>query len=87
MATRLKLLSPAEHLEQRIKELDAEVERIRAEEGDPAAALGTFLRDWIGLDALEETYAEYLRHEDSFLFDDYDDERGAGEDEDGRERR
>lgn len=66
-------LSPREHLEQRIASLDAEVEQIRAEYGDPAEALGIFLRDWIGLEALEETYQEYLRHEDSFLFDDYND--------------
>lgn len=77
--------SPKEHLDRRIASLDAEVEHIRAEYGDPAEALGIFLRDWIGLEALEETYQEYLRHEDSFLFDDYDDE-SEGVEPDGRER-
>jgi hypothetical protein len=83
MAVKSERLSPAEHLDRRIKEHLAEAERWRAENGDPAEALGAFLRDWIGLEALEETYEEWLRHEDSFLFEDYDDD--TTEDEDGRE--
>lgn len=74
MVAQPERLSPKEHLRRRIASLDAEVEQIRAEYGDPAEALGIFLRDWIGLEAVDETYQKYLRHEDSFLFDDYNDE-------------
>lgn len=82
MATETRTLTPAEHLDRHIREHIERRERWRAEHGDPAIAMGTFLRDWIGLEALEETYQEFLRHEDSFLFDDYDeeDEEGGGED-------
>ena len=81
MVTKTAKPSPAEHLEQRIRALDAEVEQIWAEYGDPAEALGRFLREQYGWDALRETYEEYVRHRHSFLFDDYDDE----DDEDGGE--
>ncbi len=83
MVTTARPISADEHLERRIAQNLAEAERWRAEHGDPAAAMGAFLRDWIGLEALEATYREYLRHEDSFLFDDYDDD--ADEDEAGDE--
>lgn len=84
MATQAQPMSPAERLERRIQQNLAEAERWRAEHGDPGAAMGAFLRDWIGLEALEATYQEYLRHEDSFVFDDYDDDEEDW-DEDGRE--
>ena len=81
MAIQAERLSPAEHLERRIRELDAEVEQIWAEYGDPAEALGAYLVERFGIDAIMETYEEYLRHEDSFLFDDYSDDEveDAGE--------
>lgn len=75
--------SPREHLDHRIAALDAEVERIRAEVGDPAEALGAFLRERIGLPALTATCQEYLRSPSAFMFDDdhVDDHEGgdAGE--------
>ena len=64
-------LSPREHLDRRIAALDAEVEQIRAEYGDPAEALGRYLVERLGIEALMETYQEYLDHEDSFLYDDW----------------
>ena len=81
MAVKSERLAPAEHLERRIAELDGEAERVRAEYGDPAEALGAFLRERFGLDALMATYREYRCHEDSFLFDDYagDEDEGGGE--------
>ena len=79
MAIKSERLSPTEHLERRIKEHLAEAERWRAENGDPAEALGAYLRERFGWEAIMETYEEWLRHEDSFLFDDYSD----NEDEDG----
>ena len=85
MAVKSERLSPAEHLERRIAENRAEAERWRAEHGDPAEAMGRFLLERFGLEALQETYEEYLRHENSFLYDDYDDEEEAVEGEDGRE--
>lgn len=88
MATETVLSSPAEHLERRIQETLIESERWRAEHGDPAAAMGRFLVERFGIDALMATYHEYLEHEDSFLFDDYHDEEGeAGEGKPGGERR
>jgi len=78
MATATRELSPAEHLERRIQETLIESARWRAEHGDPGEALGTYMRERFGLDAILETYREYWRHEDSFLFDDYPD----AEDED-----
>ncbi len=80
MVTETRKISPAEHLERRIQENLAWAEQWRAENGDPGVALGAYLRDTIGLEALEVTYREYLRHEDSFLFDDYEDD----EEEDNR---
>lgn len=71
MATRTQAISPAEHLERRIAALDAEVEQIRAEFGDPAEALGRYLIERIGIEALMETYQEYLEHEGSVLYDDF----------------
>lgn len=76
MAIETERRSPARHLERRIAALDAEVEQIRAEYGDPAEALGEFLRDWIGPDALRETYEQYRRNRYDFMVDN-------GEDEDG----
>lgn len=74
MAVETERLSPAKHLARRIAALDAEVDRIRAEDGDPAEALGAYMRDRFGIAAVMATYEEYLRHEDSFLFDDYPNE-------------
>ncbi len=85
MAVKSERLSPAEHLERRIQELDQEVERIWEEFGDPAEALGAYLRERFGWEAIRETYEEWLWHEDSFLFDDYDDEEETDEGDDGRE--
>ena len=81
MVTKSEQLSPSEHLERRIRDLDAEVEQIEAEYGDPAEALGAYLVERFGVQAIMETYEEYLRHEDSFLFDDYadDEDEDAGE--------
>ncbi len=87
MVAQPERLSPKEHLDRRIASLDAEVEQIRAEYGDPAEALGRFLVERFGIEALEATYQEYVRHEASFLFDDYDDEDAESEDEDGRKPR
>lgn len=78
MVANPKQLSPTAHLERRIRELDIEADRVQAEYGDPSQALGAFLLAWIGLEALEETYQEYVRHEDSFLFDDYDEDEDTG---------
>ena len=83
MATETKPLTPAEHLERRIAMLDTEVEQIRAEFGDPAAALGMYLVERFGIEAMMETYREYLDHEDSFLYDDW---HADPEDDDGGER-
>jgi hypothetical protein len=84
MVTQAQPLSPTERLNRRLEQNLADAERWRAEHGDPAEAMGAFLRDWIGLEALEATYHEYLRQEDSFLFDDYnEDDEDWGED--GRE--
>lgn len=79
MVTQSKLGSPREHLDHRIAALDAEVEQIQAEYGDPAAALGQYLIKRFGIEALTETYQEYLDHEDLFLDDDWND----GEEENG----
>ena len=73
MTIRTRTISPAEHLERRIAALDAEVEQIRAEYGDPAEALGRYLIKRFGIEALQETYQEYLDYEDSFLYDDWRD--------------
>ena len=80
MAVETERLSPAEHLERRIAALDAEVEQIRAEYGDPAKAMGDVLREWLGVEAMQETSAEYRRNRYDFLYDDDD-----AEEEDGRE--
>lgn len=87
MVAQPERLSPKEHLDRRIAENLAEAERWRSEHGDPTEALGRFLVERFGIEALEATYQDYVRHEDSFLFDDYDDEDAEGEDEDGREPR
>lgn len=80
MATRARPVSPTQRLDRRIAQNLVDAEQWRAEHGDPAAAMGSFLYDWIGLEALEATYREYLWHEDSFAFDDYDDDaEGDGE--------
>ena len=84
MVTKPERLSPQDHLERRIQDLDAEVAAVWEEFGDPAVALGAYLRERYGLDAIMATYKEYLEHEDSFLFDDYSDE-SEDEAEDGRE--
>lgn len=80
-------LTPAEHLDRHIREHLERAEQWRAENGDPSEAMGAFLRERIGLKALQETYDEYKRHEDSFLFDDYDSENDDEVDEgfDGRQ--
>ena len=83
MVAQPERLSPREHLDGRIAALDAEVERIWAEEGDPAEALGRFLVDRFGIGAIVETYREYLEHEDSFLFDDWQTEDGEDATDDG----
>jgi RNA binding exosome subunit len=74
VAVETERLSPAEHLERRIAALDAEVAQIRNEYGDPTEALGVYLRERFGIAAIMQTYEEYLRHEDSFLYDDYEDD-------------
>ncbi len=86
MATETRAVSPAEHLERRIQENLEWAARWRAENGDPGEAMGAFLREWIGLEALEATYDEYRRHRHSFMFDDYDvEEDGEDADEDARQ--
>ncbi len=86
MAGEAQVLSPAEHLERRIQENLAWAERWRAENGDPGVAMGAFLREWIGLEALEATYEEYRRNPHSFMFDDYGvEEDGEDADEDARQ--
>jgi hypothetical protein len=67
-------LPPTEHLEQRIRETVVEAERWRRANGDPATALGAFLRDRYGEDPIMATYREYLQHKNSFIFHDYTDE-------------
>jgi hypothetical protein len=52
-------LSPT--LQRRIELHRAEVARLRAEQGDPAAALARFMRETFSEEALAETYAEYVR--------------------------
>ena len=81
MATNPRALSPREHLERRVAGNLEEAERWRAEHGDPAEALGRFLVQRFGIEAIMETYHEYLEHEDSFPFDDYPED--ADEEEDG----
>lgn len=73
-------LSPAEHLARRIQENRIASAQWRAEHGDPGEALGKLLFEQFGIEAILETYQEYLDHENSFLWDDYDDER---EEDDG----
>ncbi len=70
MVAQSDLVSPREHLDRRIAALDAEVERIRAEDGDPAGALGRYLVERFGIEALRATYEEYCRNQYSFMFDD-----------------
>lgn len=53
MAAQAKPMSPAEHLARRIAEQLDDAERWRVEHGDPAEAMGAFLRDWTGPEALE----------------------------------
>jgi len=83
MVAQKEQLSPREHLDRRIAALDAEVEQIRAEFGDPAEALGKYLLDRFGLEALEATYQEYLDHEDSFLYDDWEKDEDQDEHRNG----
>jgi hypothetical protein len=71
MAAQSKQVFPRDHLDRRIASLDAEVEEIQAEYGDPAEALGRYLVERFGLTALMETYQEYLNHDSSFLDDDW----------------
>ena len=83
MASNATVLSPREHLERRIATNLEEAERWRAEHGDPAEALGRYLVERYGIEAIMETYQEFLDHEDSFLYDDFGDNtveaKGAGE--------
>jgi hypothetical protein len=79
MVAQPERMSPREHLDRRIAALDAEVEQIWAEEGDPAEALGVLLRERIGFEALAATYEEYVRNPSAFMFDDEptDDDEGS----------
>jgi hypothetical protein len=74
MATRVRPVAPVQHLDIRIAQNLADAEQWRAEHGDPGTAKGTFLNDWIGVEALEAPCREYLRHDNSVVFDDYDDD-------------
>lgn len=74
MAVETDRLSPAEHLERRIAALDAEVARIRAEDGDPAEALGRYLVERFGIDAIVGAYRDFVEREEPFYVDDEWDE-------------
>lgn len=52
MVAQSKVVSPREHLDHRIAALDAKVEQIQAEYGDPAEALGRYLVERFGIDAI-----------------------------------
>ncbi len=86
MAIDTEKLSPTEHLERRIQEHLHRREQRPAEYGDPAEAMGRFLIERFGLEALQETYDEYRRDRYSFMYDDHEDEDDPeGETTDGRE--
>lgn len=74
MAVETERLSPAQHLERRIAALDAEVERIRAEDGDPAEALGRYLVERFGIEAIVDAYRDFVEREEPFYVDDAWDE-------------
>jgi hypothetical protein len=74
MAIDAEKLSPAEHLERRIQEPLGRRERQNAEHGDPAEAMGRFLIERFGLEALQETYDAYRRNRYSFMYDEDEDE-------------
>jgi hypothetical protein len=74
MATDAEKLSPAGYLEQRIHEHLKRRRRRSAEDGDPAEAMGRFLIERFGLEALQETYGEYRRNRYEFMYDDHEDE-------------
>ena len=84
MAETSTKLTPAEHLEKRIRENREWAEKWRAENGDPGEAIGRLLVERFGIEALRATYEEYRRNRYDFM---YDDEPGDEEDEDldGRE--
>jgi hypothetical protein len=61
MTIQLERNTPSPTLQRRIALHRAEVARMRAERGDPAAALARFMRDTFSEEALAETYADYVR--------------------------
>ena len=73
MVAQPKPVVPRDHLDSRIAALEAEVEQVRAEYGDPAEALGRYLVERFGPSVLMETYQEYLDHDASFQDDDWND--------------
>ncbi len=74
MAIGTKKLTPAEHLDRHIEENRIRANRWRAEYGDAGEAMGRFLIERFGLEALQETYDEYRRNRYSFMDDDFEDE-------------
>ncbi len=69
MVAQPELASPRAHLDRRIAALDAEVEAIRAQYGDPAEALGRYLVERFGIDAIVDTYRDFLEREAPFYED------------------
>lgn len=66
-------ITPAEQLERHIQENRVRAEQWRAEHGDPGdpgEAMGRFLIERFGLEALQETDDQYRRNRYSFMFDD-----------------
>jgi hypothetical protein len=68
-----------QHLEQRIRAHLDRRNRRRTEHGDPAEAMGRFLIERFGLEALQESYEEYRRHPYSFVYGDDKDGDGDGD--------
>lgn len=78
-------LTPAEHLEKRIRENRDWAEKWRAEHGDPGEAIGRLLVERFGIEALQATYDEYRRNRYDFMYDDDIDDHEEEFDLDGRE--
>ncbi len=74
MVAKSERVSPRDHLDRRIEALDAEVEQIRAEYGDPAEALGRYLVERFGIDAIVASYRDFLEREEPFYVDEEWDE-------------
>ncbi len=64
--------TPNETLQRRMQEHRAEIKRYREQQGDPAEALGVLLRERFGVEALHDTYFEWLENPYAWLENDDD---------------